>query len=134
MQYTRPTLPAPPHEADHRPLRVALCEPDTLLRALLAEWLRRAGFEPVGRPPAQPVENVVLVVADVAAPRRDGAAAISVLRRSFPQARMLAISAQFTPGLHGATAAALELGADAVLAKPFAAGEFIAAVHALIGS
>lgn len=113
---------------------MALCEPDALLSALLGEWLWRSGFEPVRRVAAGSVSNVVLVIADVAAPRQGGAACIAVLRQSFPQARMLAISAQFAPGMHGNTSAAAELGADAVLAKPFSAGEFIAAIHALIGS
>src|SRR5882724_12049864 len=34
-------------EVEPRRPRVALCEPDTLLRALLDEWLQRADFEPV---------------------------------------------------------------------------------------
>jgi DNA-binding response OmpR family regulator len=111
---------------------VALCEPDALLRALLGEWLRRAGFEPVRCTRGSPAPDVVLVVADVPAPRQDGVACIAALRRSFPQARVLAISGQFTFGMHGVTTAAAELGADAVLAKPFAAKPFIDAVQAAL--
>src|SRR5882672_6497049 len=59
----------------------------------------------------------------------DGAASIAILRQRFPQAKVLAISGQFAPGLHGTTAGAIELGADAVLAKPFAAKVFIDAVR-----
>jgi DNA-binding response OmpR family regulator len=99
------------------------------VRALLAEWLRRAGFEPVRCTPGAPAQDVVLVVADVCAPRQGGGACIAALRHSFPHARVLAVSAQFTLGMHGATTAAVELGADAVLAKPFAAKVFIDAVQ-----
>jgi DNA-binding NarL/FixJ family response regulator len=74
---------------------------------------------------------VALVVADVAAPRQHGGACIGALRKSFPRARVLAISAQFIPGLHGNCTTAIELGADAVLAKPFGASLFIEAVQAL---
>ncbi|MDB5882087.1 MAG: response regulator [Ramlibacter sp.] len=133
MQSTPPvTLPSPGEPRRECP-RVALCEPDTLLGALLAEWLHRAGFEPVRCGIGDPVGNVVLVVADVPAPRADGAACIAHLRRAFPGARVLAISAQFAPGLHGANCtAAAELGVDAVLAKPFAVKAFVDTVHAAL--
>jgi CheY-like chemotaxis protein len=129
-----PALPAPPPPAcpsDPERPRVAVCEPDPLLHALLDEWLRRAGFQPVRCAAGEVWLDVTLVVADVAAPRRHGGACIAVLRQSFPRARVLAISAQFIPGLHGHCTAAIELGADAVLAKPFEASLFIEAMHAL---
>jgi DNA-binding response OmpR family regulator len=122
------TLPASDSE---RP-RVALCEPDALLGALLAEWLQRAGFEPLPVVAgALPLARVALVVADVPAPRLDGAARIAVLRERFPEASVLAISAQFMAGMNGATAAARALGADAVLAKPFSSASFNEAVRAM---
>ena len=111
-----------------------LCEPDAPLRELLGEWLQRAGYEPVRCEAGVSAAGIVLVVADVAAPRQDGAASVAVLRRRFPPAKVLAISAQFLPGVHGLCAAATELGADAVLAKPFAAKAFIDAVQGLLGS
>ena len=110
---------------------VALCEPDVLLRAVLEEWLRRAGFEP-SRCAGASLSPVALVVADVSAPRRTGAATIATLRRRFPGAKVFAISGQFMPGMHGAPSAATALGADAVLAKPFACGMFIDIVRTLM--
>ena len=112
--------------------RVALCEPDALLRALLEEWLSRAGFEPVRCADAASAKSVALVVADVAAPRHGGASSIAHVREHFTRARVLAISAQFRSGMHCTGTAAVELGADAVLAKPFAAQVFIDAVDTLI--
>ena len=132
MSPTEPATP-PPDEFDPPRPRVALCEPDALLHALLDEWLKRADLEPVRAADASE-KSVALVVADVCAPRQDGAAYIAGLRHRFPHAKVLAISAQFMPGLRGTTTASVELGADAVLAKPFAAKVFIDAVHALMGS
>ncbi|HEV7914076.1 MAG TPA: hypothetical protein VGP22_09930, partial [Albitalea sp.] len=98
----------------------------------LVEWLQQAGFDPVRCAAGTSVESVVLVVADVPTPRQDGAACIAVLRQRFARAKLLAISGQFMPGMRGTTAAAAELGADAVLAKPFSATAFIDAVHLLM--
>jgi DNA-binding response OmpR family regulator len=134
MSHTEPATRPPADESATQRRRVALCEPDALLRSLLAEWLQRAGFEPVRCATNEPVKDVVLVVADVPAPRQDGPACIAALQQRFPRARVLAISALFMFGKHGTTTAAVELGADAVLAKPFAADVFIDAVRALSGS
>jgi DNA-binding response OmpR family regulator len=132
MQSTPSALPSgPPGPPSQLPC-VALCEPDPLLRELLWEWLRHAGLNPVRCVPPGDCKEVVLVVADVAAPRQGGAACIAILRHAFPHARVLAISAQFTPGLNGISPAAARLGADAVMAKPFAAEEFMGAVRALV--
>jgi DNA-binding response OmpR family regulator len=134
MPHAEPATLLPPHELGPQRPRVALCEPDALLRALLGEWLQRADFEPVSCAEGASLKRAMLVVVDVHAPRQDGAASIAILRRRFPRAKVLAISGQFMSGMHGATTAAIELGADAVLAKPFAAKAFIDAVHALTGS
>ena len=103
-----------------------------LLRAVLEEWLRQAGFEP-SRCAGVSLSPVALVVADVPAPRQTGAASIATLRRRFPGAKVFAISGQFMPGMgmHGPSAATA-LGADAVLAKPFSCGMFIDIVRTLV--
>jgi CheY-like chemotaxis protein len=134
MPHAQPAAPPLADPFDPQRPRVAVCEPDALLRALLGEWLQRAGFHPVRCAAGASGSSVALVVADVAAPRQDGAASIAALRQRFPCAKVLAISGQFLSGMHGATAAAIGLGADAVLAKPFAAKLFIDAVHGTMGS
>jgi DNA-binding response OmpR family regulator len=116
--------PAPPAS----PRRVALFEPDAPLSRLLCEWLCSADFEAV--PCAAGTRgDMALVVADVRTPRVDGAARVAALRDAFPGARVLAISGYFIAS--GATAAR-ELGADALLAKPFSRAMFIEAVRALV--
>lgn len=109
--------------------QVALCEPDASLSWLLSEWLSGAGFEPVAGTLGRD-SDVALVVADVQTPRVDGAARIASLRARFPRARVLGISGYFITS--GATAVARELGADALLAKPFSRATFIEAVSALV--
>jgi DNA-binding response OmpR family regulator len=128
---TEPTTPLAPAGPDPKKVRVALCEPDGMLFALFGEWLQRARFQPSGCASRAGAACVVLVVADVPMPPRRGAAWITILRRRFPNARVLAISGQFLPGMSGATGAARALGADAVLAKPFSHGQFIEQVRAL---
>ena len=129
MKSTHFATPSPVPGAHRQRPRVALCEADSLLCALLEEWLSRAGFEPLRCAGAEPPPDVLLVVADVPAPRQDGVACIAALRSRYPHAGVLAISAQFAPGMQGSCAAAVELGADAVLAKPFTATAFIGAVR-----
>jgi DNA-binding NarL/FixJ family response regulator len=116
---------------DAGPTGVVLSEPDKLLFALFSEWLQRAGFEPLDCASQASAARAVLVIVDVPMPARDGAARLGALRRRFPQARMLAISSRFRPGLCGSAAAAGTLGVDAVLAKPFSFEQFIAQVRAL---
>jgi DNA-binding response OmpR family regulator len=134
MPLAASATPSLPDQGDSQRARVSLCEPDTLLRALLGEWLQRAGYEAVRCETGASVKDVALVIADVPAPRQGGAATIALLRQRFPLAKVLAISGQFMSGMHGVTSAAIELGADAVLAKPFAAKAFIDAVQVLLGS
>lgn len=134
MPFAVSATPPPPDRVDPQRPRICLCETDALFRALLEEWLQRAGYELAGCEAGAPANAVVLVVADVPAPRRDGAASIAALRQRFPGAKVLAISGHFMPGMHGVGTAALELGADAVLAKPFAAKAFLDAVQALLRS
>ena len=124
-----PTEPVgvPAQTVPQRP--VALCEPDALMSRLLSEWLCSAGFEPI-LCAACSRGDVALVVADVQTPRVAGAARVAALRECFPGARVLAISGYFITS--GATAAARELGADALLAKPFSRAVFIEAVSALV--
>ena len=110
--------------------RVALCEPDAPLARLMSEWLRRAGLEPVPCSSRLTGADVIVVVANVATPRLDGAAYIAALRTRFAGARVLAISGYFITS--GAATLAHELGADALLAKPFSCACFLEAVRALL--
>jgi len=123
---------APRGEFDLHCPGVALFEPDALLRALLGEWLWRADLEPLRPVAGEALTPVVLVVADVPAPRRNGVRHIATLRARFPDAKVLAISGQFMPGTPGAPTAAAALGADAVLAKPFSSVLFIDTVRSLV--
>src|SRR5438876_9115991 len=97
MPLAASTTLQPPDHADPQRPRVSLCEPDALFRTLLGEWLQRAGYEAVRCEAGVSAKGAVLVVADVPAPRHDGAASIAALRQRFPGAKVLAISGQFMP-------------------------------------
>jgi CheY-like chemotaxis protein len=129
-----PGAAEPPAELHPTPPVVALCEPDGPLCALFGEWLLRGGYATLRCECLACAARVVLVVADFPMPPCEGAGRIAILRRRFPRARVLAISSQFMPRMHGATAAAATLGVDAVLAKPFSREPFMAQVRALVGS
>jgi hypothetical protein len=124
--------PAPSGDFDPHWPGVALREPDVWMRALLGEWLGRAVFELRRDEAGASLTPVVLVAADVPAPRQSGAARIAAVRSRFPDAKVLAISAQFMPGARGSPAAATALGADAALAKPCSFGMFIDTVRGLL--
>ena len=127
------TLSAAPNPVAAQPTsprrHVALCEPDPSLSVLFSEWLSQAGFDPVAGASGH-AGDVVLVVADLRTPRRDGAERVAALRVRAPGARVLAISGHFIAS--GAADAARALGADAALAKPFSRATFIEAVRALL--
>jgi CheY-like chemotaxis protein len=132
-QLVMPTTPDSVSVPPPSPMPVALCEPDPLLCALLGEWLQRAHYLPLSDAAASCASaRVVLVVADLPAPRLDGAARIAILRQRFPGAKVLAISGQFMGWLNGCTATASALGADAILAKPFTSALFIDAVRMIV--
>jgi DNA-binding response OmpR family regulator len=99
--------------------RVLVVERDTLLRALIGEWLAAGGMQAV-YPDAQALAvlppDIDAVVIDVASPRQ----AHSVLecwRRAYPKAAIIAVSGRFS---------AAETAN--VLAKPFRCSELWAAL------
>jgi CheY-like chemotaxis protein len=66
-------------------------------------------------------------------PRREGAKCLRDVRAAHPDTPLIAISAQFRPGLAGSGSAADELGVEQVIAKPFSRRDLLAAVRSAIG-
>lgn len=75
-----------------------------------------------------------VLVTDLVMPGKEGIEMILELKREFPAARVIAISA----GGRGAAASYLELagklGASQILAKPFTGQEILAAITQVLGS
>jgi CheY-like chemotaxis protein len=102
---------------------VLVVESDRPIRALLAEWLERAGYHFVeahdtGESKAAARCDVVMI--DVRAPLRSARQAIASLAEAMPQASIIAMSADaLASGRIAMDAVAHELGVAAVLVKPF---------------
>jgi CheY-like chemotaxis protein len=119
--------------------RILVIEDDPILRDLMAEWLRAAGYV-VGLAPEggagirdARAQRPALIVTDINMPGVDGATVIAQIARIYPEVPIIAISAHFRSD-HGFTAEeATALGAARTLAKPFRRKEMLGAVGELVG-
>jgi len=113
---------------------IVVIEEDKLMRGLLVEWLNAAGY--AARAAASfdtAPRGADLVIVDVYMPRLDGARRVCDVKAEYPGTPLIAISAQFLPGLVGSSTAAEALGVEQVIAKPFSRSELLAAVGNVIG-
>jgi CheY-like chemotaxis protein len=118
---------------------ILVIEDDPIMREALTDWLEAAGYgvrtAADGNTGLAAVKLAVpaVVVTDIHMPGTSGAAVISELKRDYPQITVIAISGMFNSG-HGLDAeAALALGADRALAKPFKRAELLRAIAKLLG-
>ncbi len=146
---TSNTTPAPDASRPAR-RRVLVVESDRLIKALIVEWLQLAGDDAVcvtdlagatalahgtANPADQPVaQNEAarcdLVLADVPAPHRAARHMVSRLMEALPGLPIIAMSADITASGHQAREAlARELGATAVLVKPFSQSALLSALR-----
>jgi CheY-like chemotaxis protein len=114
---------------------IVIIEEDDLMRELLQEWLTAEGYSvrEATRSDAAP-GDADLVIVDLYMPRHTGAEIVRAVQQAYPDASVIAISAQFRPGLGGSQHAARTLGARALIAKPFTCEDLLGAVRAAIGS
>ncbi len=105
--------------------RIVIFEDEPALRALLAEELEEAGHAVracgTGRAAHDPatVGDADLVVTDLMMPDCDGLEVIAAVRRLNPGARIVAMSGGGRTVATDFLPMARELGADAILRKPF---------------
>ena len=113
---------------------VLILESDRLIKALIVEWLNMAGNETVcaqGLASAGTLAGSCdLVLADVPAPHRAARQAVSRIRQAVPGIPVIAMSADIVAcGEAARDALARELGATAVLVKPFTQDALLSAIH-----
>lgn len=125
----RPPTDAP---AGAPPLRALVVDADPALRGLLAEWLRAQGF--IVCDEAGSSRAYDLIVVDVPFPRRGLPPLVQRISSEHPHTPLLALSANFLPGVESGGAVARALGVAAVLPKPVTRNALANAVHKLLRS
>jgi len=119
---------------------ILIIEDDEILRDLVADWLKLAGYQVRvavdGRAGLAAVDDhpPALVVTDICMPGAGGASVIAEIKRTYPTLPVIAISARFRCRQGLAPEEAIALGAARALAKPFKRSEMVAAVADLVGS
>jgi two-component system cell cycle sensor histidine kinase/response regulator CckA len=132
---TAPAAPAPPDAAGERSAKEAailLVEDEAPLRRLAERLLRRAGYAVAAAPSAEAaldlvVERPAALVSDIAMPGADGVTLARALRARWPGLPVLLLS-----GYAGAAGREAEAEGFRLLAKPFAPGDLLQAVAALL--
>jgi CheY-like chemotaxis protein len=118
--------------------KILVVDDDATLRALLAGTLKRAGYDveqaadgrqAVRAYRASPAD---LVLTDMFMPEMDGMEAIMMLRREFPDVRIVVMSGGAYVGTSGILEMAEQLGAARTLAKPIESEDLLRAVEAVL--
>jgi DNA-binding response OmpR family regulator len=116
--------------------RVLVLESDRLIRALIVEWLGMAGTDALCVADLTDLKTKAkdgdLVLADVPAPYRAARRTVMQLAQAIPHTRIIAMSADIADtGKAAREALARELGACAVLVKPFNQSALMSAIHSV---
>jgi len=118
------------------PRRVLVLESDRLLRELIVEWLGLSGNLPRAAPDlaaaAQLLPSLDLVLVDLPAPHRAALGLIQRLIQLLPDTPIIAMSADIpSRGPEALDALARQLGAEAILVKPFTQHALLSAIQSI---
>ena len=126
-----------PHgSVDRMMLTIVVIERDMAMRTLFCEWLAAEGYRVQGRGVrAAAVEpGVDLVIVDLLNLPTQGAEAVRLVRNVYPGAALIGISTQMSRSLGADAAQARMLGVCALVGKPCARCELLAAVAGAVGA
>jgi DNA-binding response OmpR family regulator len=120
--------------------KIVIYEENDLMRALLEEWLSKAGYtvhaaashEHSGGPAFGGPADLIIV--SVYMPKRAGAQLVREIQTIHPGTPVIAISGQFFAGLTAHGAIAQSLGVQQAIAKPLNRLDLLTAVRSLIGA
>jgi DNA-binding NtrC family response regulator len=114
---------------------IVVYEQDDLMRSLLEEWLKSAGYNVRGQAthcvPQTGAANLVIV--SLYMPKYAGVRLVDEILTAYPDTPVIAISAQFRAGLAAAGTTAHSLGVAQVIAKPLTRDALLRAVVAILG-
>jgi DNA-binding response OmpR family regulator len=113
--------------------RVAIYEPDDLMRGLLREWLTAAGYTARDSMRGSDLTVPDLAIVSVETPKSESEVLIRGLQHDFPGTPIIALSSRARSGLCSNGAAAQALGVARLLAKPLRRHELLVAVDEAIG-
>ena len=115
---------------------IVIYEENDLMRALLEEWLREAGYRvcAAAAHSQQSAKVADLVIVNVHTPKQAAARLIREIQAVHPATPLIAISGHFLPGLSASGPIAQTLGVQQVIAKPLARIDLLGAVRAIIGA
>jgi DNA-binding response OmpR family regulator len=113
---------------------IVIYEADDLMRGLLQEWLKGAGYRVSTVAPWAPPPHVAadLVIVSIGMPKHTGSRVADKIRAAHPGTPIIAISAQFRADLSTAGTTARALGVAQVIAKPLSRDALLTAVSAII--
>ena len=114
--------------------RIAIYEPNDLMRSLLQEWLTAAGYAVRDSMKEWDSSAPDLAIVSVETPNAAGEDLVRGLRRRYPGTPVIALSSRARAGLSSNGAAARALGVERLLAKPLRRHELLMTVDAAIGS
>jgi DNA-binding response OmpR family regulator len=131
-----------------QPVRLLLVDDEPDVRASIARVLTRSGFEVRLADSAEQAiaavreDRVDLVITDIIMPQQDGVELLRALKEEFPDIAVIAISGggNFWPQGYKPEAittsayleAAIQAGADGVIAKPFEIAELVEVVRSVL--
>lgn len=113
--------------------KIAIYEPNDLMRSLLQEWLTAAGYAVRDSTQRSDPDVADLAIVSVEAPKSESEVLIGGLRREHPHTPIIALSSRARSGLCSNGAAAQALGVERLLAKPLRRHELLIAVDEAIG-
>ncbi len=120
-------------------LRVLVVDDSADIRGFMKLALERAGFEVEVAPDGRRALDAALLrpadvlITDIFMPELDGLELIEAVKLMFPQTRILAVSGGGHVAKGDYLAIGSEIGADAVLRKPFTAEALVSALRELAG-
>ena len=118
---------------------ILIIDDNELMRGLVSEWLEGSGYSVRYAANSSAalahleLYPTALIIVDIGMPKNRGKQIVEVLRCKHSPILIIAASAHFHTRLSQSRAAARQLGADRLLAKPFSRKDLLDAIRDIFG-